>query len=124
LIICYIFVLYNLKSIIMNTEKEKILKEISEYKEKIQKLEEREKQLNNDSEDRKAKAIKKLEEYSDEEKIKFFDKLYKTALSELEFLEKNKYNHNDDEHYAWEAYIQILSKDNDAFWSYYNSLEE
>ena len=108
----------------MNTEKEKILKEISEYKEKIQKLEEREKQLNNDSEDRKAKAIKKLEEYSDEEKIKFFDKLYKTALSELEFLEKNKYNHNDDEHYAWEAYIQILSKDNDAFWSYYNSLEE
>jgi len=58
-------------------KKEKLEKEIAEAREKLEQLE---------AEETSAKrnlAIKKLSEYTDEEKIVFFDKMYNSALTEL-----------------------------------------
>jgi len=98
----------------MSSEKERLKNEIAEKKARIKEIEEEEKRLNIHS------AIKKLEDYTIQEKIDFFDKMYSNAESELK-------DHQDgagdaDEHYAWEAYIQILAKDREKFWNYWNSL--
>jgi len=105
------------KNIIM-TEKENIKNELADLKLKLKELEEKEKNIG------KSVAIKKLEEYTDDEKIKFFNKLYKSASIELDELEKNGYGDEDNAHYAWEEYITILAKDNKEFWKYWNSLDK
>lgn len=70
----------------------------------------------------KDKAIKPLSNYSDKDKIKYFDKLYNTALEELVELEKTGEIDEDSKHYAWGNYITILAKKNKIFWKYWESL--
>ena len=100
----------------METKIEKLKRELAEAKARLEKLEKEEKTAGRDS------AIKKLEEYTDEEKIKFFDILYESAISELKTVEECGYHNEDCAHYAWEEYIQILARDNKLFWNYFNSL--
>ena len=100
------------------TEKDKIKKEIQDSKARLKELEEQEKGII------KNLAIKKLEEYTDVEKINFFDKLYSNAKSELDELEDSGYSREDNKDYAWEEYIVILSKNYKAFWEYWNSLSK
>lgn len=100
----------------METNKEKLKRELAESKARLEQLEKQEKTDDRDN------AIKKLEEYTDQEKIKFFDKMYKSAFSELKAVEECGYHDEDCTHYAWEEYIQILAKDNKLFWKYFNSL--
>jgi len=97
--------------------KEKLKQEIEEAKAKLKELEELEKTSERDQ------AIKKLKDYTDKEKIDFFDKLYKNAKYELKELEKNGYSDEDNASYAWETYIVILAKDQNKFWKYWNSFD-
>ena len=71
--------------------------------------------------DPKEKVIKKLEEYTNEEKCQFFDKIYKKALRDFEEFEEN--GTELDEHYMWEEVMCILAKNRNDFWNYYNSLQ-
>lgn len=100
------------------TEKEKLEKEIKDAKSKLEELEKKAKT------DTRSLAVKSLDEYTDKEKIKFFDKLYKSALSELSELEEKGWSDEDNATYAWEEYIQILAKDRESFWKYWRSLSE
>ena len=100
------------------TEKEKLEQEIKDAKKKLKDLEKKVKT------DTRSLAIKALEEFTDEEKIEFFNKLYKSATSELEELEDKGWSDDDNSTYAWEEYIQILAKDQDSFWEYWNSLSK
>ena len=68
-------------------------------------------------------AIKSIDEYTDKEKIEFFDKLYRSALAELKELEEKGYSSEYNQHYAWEEYIKILAKDRTTFWEYWNSFD-
>lgn len=72
----------------------------------------------------KYSAIKKLEEFTTDEKIKKFDKLYNSSLSELEEFETKKYHDEELKQYAWEASMEILARDKDIFWEYYNSITD
>jgi hypothetical protein len=96
------------------TEKEKLEKQILDAKNKLAELENAEKISNRNE------TIKPLSEYSDQEKIDFFDKLYESAESELKDLEKTGYT---DKQYAWESYITILARDKNKFWKYWNSID-
>ena len=68
-------------------------------------------------------CIKNLSDYTSEEKISFFDQLYEFANEELKHLEKNKWDHDDLHENLWSSAIEILSKDGDEFWKYWNSLD-
>ena len=72
----------------------------------------------------KPRPIKLLEEYTTEEKIKFFDGIYNSALSELKEQENNNGNDPDDDnkHYCWEERMALLDNGKEDFWKYYNSL--
>jgi hypothetical protein len=109
-----------LKNIIyenMKSEKDRLQRQLNETKAKLEQLEKEEKKSNREI------AIKSLEEYTDKEKIDFFDKLYREAQSELENYEENGYSDEDNAQYAWESYIEILARNNTEFWNYWNSLE-
>lgn len=98
----------------MENEKEKLKREITEAKNRLKVLEKQEKETKKDL------AIKKLKEFTDQEKIKFFNNMYNTAKNELEDHEKGD-NDEDNDHYAWEEYIVILARDKEPFWEYWNS---
>jgi hypothetical protein len=75
-------------------------------------------------EESRDKYIKPLEEYTVEEKVKFFDSTYKSSLSELKQKESGDYcEDNDNAHYTWEACMEILGRDSRKFWDYFNSLD-
>jgi hypothetical protein len=59
--------------------------------------------------------IKKLEEYTNEEKIQFFDRLYMGALSDFKKREESGFDI--DEHFVWENVMEILSRDKREFWN-------
>ena len=63
-------------------------------------------------------CIKKLSDYSVDEKIEFFDKIYSSAYNDLY---ADEYD-DDNEHYMWEFCMGILAKDKREFWKYYNEL--
>jgi len=67
-------------------------------------------------------CIKNLEDYTPEEKIEFFDKMYQSAWDELDELRNNGYSNEDNAGYVWETYIEILAKNKKEFWNYWNSL--
>jgi len=69
----------------------------------------------------KTTCIKKLEEYTDEEKILWFNETYNTAKEELEEYIKNKYEDEDNKQYAWERFMEILGKN---IWTLWNNIEE
>ena len=95
--------------------RQEIIAEIERNKKLLAELEQEEKNS------LKNETIKKLSEYTIEEKVAKFDTMYNSALNELEELEKSGYSW-DNVHYAWENYIEILSKDKNKFWKYWNSL--
>jgi biopolymer transport protein ExbB/TolQ len=96
-------------------EKE-IQKQIEELQEQLSLLE------SENLEKEKDLAILKLEDISTEDKVIFFDKMFKSALNELKELEEEGYHNEDYPHYAWENFITILTKDKKLFWNYWNSL--
>ena len=100
------------------TEKEILEKQIEDAKSKLKELEEKEKNSERNE------ALRKLSEVTDEEKITFFDRMYKSALSELKEVVKTGYHNEDYPHYAWESYIQILARDTDKFWKYWNKIRK
>lgn len=61
------------------------------------------------------KAIKELSEYTPQEKIEAFDKFYEMASDFFD----NYNEESDDEHWAWEAVVSVLGRDNKIFWAYY-----
>lgn len=69
--------------------------------------------------------IKKLEDFKVEEKIKFFDEMYKMASDEMKEHEAGDYvDESDAEYYAWEKMMTILAGDDHrGFWNYFNSME-
>lgn len=70
----------------------------------------------------RALAIKDLSEFTDEEKIKVFDKIYKSALSVVEDAETNGYVNDDNSHYIYEDVMSVIARDSRVFWKYFNSL--
>ena len=98
------------------TEKEKLQQQIEEAQRKLEELEEKEKNSE------RIEAIKNLDEFTTEEKVKFFDSMYKSALAELNTTIGHGYHNEDCEHYAWEEFIVILAKDYNLFWKYWNSI--
>lgn len=100
----------------MSKEKDILTQQIADAKAKLELLEKQEKNSKRNN------AIKDISEYTNEEKIKFFDKLYRAAYAELVELE-NTGNHDEDcAQYAWEEYISILARDHKLFWKYWNKL--
>lgn len=99
------------------SEQEILKKKITDAQEELRQLKDAEKFS------KKNEAIKQLEDYTDDQKIKCFDEFYKDANEQLKEYEKNGYSHEDNAYYTWEAVIQILSKDNRKFWDYWNSLD-
>ena len=61
--------------------------------------------------------MKKLTDYTDEEKIKLFDQLYETCLNELN---ESVSDEDRDEHYFWEGIIADILTLNDCDWSDHN----
>ena len=100
----------------MKREIESLREEIERKKEELEQLELQEKLGVKGSE------IKDLSEFTDFEKCKFFDDLYKSSLDRLDNTIENGYDDDDDEHYAWEECMLILARDKDSFWTYYNKL--
>ncbi len=63
-----------------------------------------------------------MEEYSDEEKIDFFNAIYKNAIYMLELAE-NDNAHDDDEHHLFEDAFRVLNlRDKKLLWNYYNKI--
>lgn len=86
------------------TEKEKLEKQILDAKNKLAELENAEKNSKRND------AIKPLSEYSDQEKIDFFDKLYESAASELNDFEQTGFSDEVNDYYAWESYCNISKR--------------
>jgi hypothetical protein len=63
--------------------------------------------------------MKELSEYTDEEKIKWFDRMYNDAREQFICVERTGATNDADEHYTWEAVIELLGSD---IWDAWNSL--
>ena len=101
----------------MLTQSELLKKKIAEQQKKLEELQKQELL------DQRNSAVKLLEEYTIDEKVKAFDKLYKSALSELNEKENGDYcEDNDNAQYTWEDVMSLLAKDRTLFWKYFNSL--
>ena len=73
--------------------------------------------------DRVESGIVELSDYTDEQKINFFDKYYNMARMSVKSLEDNGYSDKDEEHWFFEEGMQILNiDDKNALWKYINSL--
>lgn len=100
-------------------KKSEILRE--DIKKAQAELAELERQEANES---RSKVIKKLSEFTTSEKVAAFDNLYASAIANLEAAEKSgtESDSDDEEHYAWEALMEIVGRTDQLFWEYYNSL--
>lgn len=68
-------------------------------------------------------GIVALEDYTIEQKVKFFDSLYNSALSHVKEVEAEGWVDEDTAHYMFEDVMSILNiEDTKAVWNYYNSL--
>lgn len=68
-------------------------------------------------------GIVALEDYTVEQKVKFFDSLYNSALSHVKEVESEGYVDEDAAQYMFEDVMSILNiEDTKAVWNYYNSL--
>jgi hypothetical protein len=68
-------------------------------------------------------GIVALEDYTVEQKVKFFDSLYNSALSHVKEVEVEGWVDEDAQHYMFEDVMSILNiEDTKAVWNYYNSL--
>jgi hypothetical protein len=67
-------------------------------------------------------AIKDLSEFTEDEKIKVFDKIYESALDLVNQVEVSGFINEDIRHYLYEDVITIIARDEKAFWLYFKSL--
>ena len=95
---------------------EELKEEIERKKRELKELEESTKNTE------RSLAIKDLSEFTSEEKIKIFDKLYGSALSIVEQSEKDGYLNDDMPTYIYEEIMDVLARDRKIFWKYFNSL--
>ena len=47
--------------------------------------------------------MKLLNEYTNEEKIEWFDKMYNEACKQLKYIEEHEYEHKECEYYMWKT---------------------
>lgn len=98
-------------------ERAELEKQLSEARRKLQELDKKEKY--NDYN----RAIKKLSEFTDKEKIEQFDNLYEYVINIIENIKNDECGlSEDDEHYAWETLMNIVAKEHDVFWKYFNKI--
>ena len=100
--------------------KETLIREIEVAKKKLAILEAKEKLENEKS------SVRRLDQYTDEEKIVAFDELYNSAKEMLQEVLDKGYANEDNDHYTWEEVMELLAhkaRRND-FWKYYNSLDK
>ena len=68
-------------------------------------------------------GIVALEDYTVDQKVKFFDSLYNSALSHVKEVEAEGWVDEDAAQYMFEDVMSILNiEDTKAVWNYYNSL--
>jgi len=97
------------------SKREKLEAELAQKQAELAALNEQEREASN--------AIVPLENYTDEQKIKFFDSLYNSALSHVKEVEAEGWIDEDAAHYMYEDAMSILNIENPrAMWNYYNSL--
>jgi len=102
----------------MENREEQLEKEIADKKEELLKLQEEKSNSN------RRNAVKELSEFTDEEKIAEFDKMYIRAKNDLESIEGEDYcEDNDEDNDAWMAQMEVLARNNNLFWKYYRSLQ-
>ena len=65
--------------------------------------------------------MKELDEYTNEEKIKWFDETYNNALEQLVFIEKHRHEPKDCQQFTWEAVMELLGTD---IWKRWNVADE
>lgn len=64
-----------------------------------------------------------LSDYTDEEKVKYFDSMYKMAFDHLKSVEDSGYKDDDAENWFFEEGFKILNiKNPKSLWNYYNKL--
>lgn len=99
------------------SRRERIQKELEQKKKELEELQKK-------SEIGEDRPIKQLEDFTDDEKINFFDKFYNFALKHIEERESNGYDDEDSDHWFFEEGISVLyDKENRTkFWKWYNSL--
>ena len=71
----------------------------------------------------KAKKVRSLGAYNSLEKSARFDSLYRLALGHLNRVEEGRAK-DDDEHFMFEAIMNLLSPEDGSIWDYYNSLSD
>lgn len=68
-------------------------------------------------------GIVPLKNYTTEQKVAFFDNMYKSAESHIKEVEAEGWVDEDAAHYMFEDCMRILNiEDPKAMWNYYNSL--
>ena len=67
------------------------------------------------------KELKKLLDYSDAEKVAWFDETYKQAMDDLESLEENEAQPKDCESIAFERCMELLGP---GVWARWNAVEQ
>ena len=98
-------------------ERAELEKQLSEARRKLQELDIRE------SDKDYKNAIKDLSEFTEKEKISHFDTIYGNAI-DMVYAAKNGETSDEDEHYAWESIMEIVARDREKFWKYYNKLNK
>ena len=68
------------------------------------------------------RPIKSLEDWTEEEKVEWFDKFYKFALNHVDEREDSGYDDEDSDHWFFEQGMSILYDNRKEFWDWYNSL--
>lgn len=96
--------------------KELLKREIENKKYELSILEEQEADL------LKKEAIRLISDYTDKEKIEKFDAIYAFANSCLILSQENEFHNEDNESYAHEIVMEVMAKDKEKFWKYYNSI--
>lgn len=98
-------------------EEEELERQIAQKKRELDALRRKKK------EEEVLKILKPLSEYTTEEKVAYFDAQYNDAKSTLIKKTKGDYHEdNDDAQYDWEAKMELLARDSEAFWNYWRSL--
>lgn len=96
---------------------------MSNIDDEIRKAEEHLEELKRQKTQSEVKALdfcKELDEYSDDEKIKHFDSLHAFAKSVIQSKVDGEWHEdNDDDHYAYEAIMEILARRPETFWESY-----
>lgn len=95
---------------------ESLRKQIKEKELELERLEKEE------ALSKRKEAVRDLSEFSDEEKITIFDRLYEESLEDLTDLEDKGYSDEDSPHYAYESFLEIVARDKRKYWIYRNSL--